>query len=212
MPSAVRKTSRREAGIPETLPVGSRKPANRSCYAGRKTSIGKASMPGALPAGSYGPANRFRKPDRPLVALWSVALLGLWFSATAGDEPVRYRVENHAILDSLIGRAGDPARGEQIVRDPDKVTCLICHAIPIEGEPDPGNIGPPLHGVASRYTAGELRLRLVDPKRLNPDTVMPSYFARDGHHRVAPEYRGRSIYSASEIEDVIAYLQTLSTK
>ena len=169
-------------------------------------------MPGALPAGSFGPANRFRKSDRLLVALCCVALLGLWFSATAGDEPVRSRVENHAILDSLTGRTGDPARGERIVRDPDKATCLICHAIPIEGEPDPGNIGPPLHGVASRYTAGELRLRLVDPKRLNPDTVMPSYYARDGRHRVAAAYRGRSIYSASEIEDVIAYLQTLSVE
>ena len=150
--------------------------------------------------------------DLPFVALWSVALLGLCFSAVAEEEPAAYRVENHAIHESLTGRPGDPVRGKRIVRDPDKATCLICHAIPIEGEPDPGNIGPPLHGVASRYTAGELRLRLIDPKRLNPETVMPSYYARGGLHRVAPEYRGRSIYSASELEDVIAYLRTLSAK
>ena len=198
--------------MPGALPAGAFRLPNHLRNPRRGACMGDAGMPKPLPAGSFGPANRFRKPDRLLVALWSVALLGLWFSATAGDEPVRYRVKNHAILDSLTGRAGDPARGERIVRDPDKATCLICHAIPIEGEPDPGNIGPPLHGVASRYTAGELRLRLVDPKRLNPDTVMPSYYARDGHHRIAAEYRGQSIYSASEIEDVIAYLQTLSAE
>ena len=148
----------------------------------------------------------------PASARWCAALLGLWLSATAADEPPDLRGESFEIPEPLTGRPGNPARGERIVRDPDKATCLICHAIPIDGEPDPGNIGPPLHGVASRYTAGELRLRLVDPKRLNPETVMPSYYARDGLHRVASEYRGRTIYSASELEDVIAFLLALSTE
>ena len=172
-----------------------------------------AGMPKAhLRAGCPGRRHRSRKAALPLVALWSVALLGLGFPAVAEEEPAGSRVENHAILESLTGRPGNPARGERIVRDPDKATCLICHAIPIEGEPDPGNLGPPLHGVASRYTAGELRLRLVDPKRLNPETVMPSYYEARGLYRVANEYRGRSIYSASELEDVIAYLLTLSSE
>ena len=127
---------------------------------------------------------------------------------TPGAEPVE--IIDFAIPRPLTDRPGDPARGKRVLTDAGNATCLICHAMPIEGEPDPGNIGPPLHGIADRYTAGELRLRLVDPKRLNPETVMPSYFARDGLHRVAPEYRGRSIYSASEIEDVIAYLLTLT--
>ena len=125
------------------------------------------------------------------------------------DEAVDYQVIDLSIPDSLTGQLGDPVRGERIVRDKDNATCLICHAIPLRDEPDPGNIGPPLDGVGSRYTAGELRLRLVDPKRLNADTVMPSYYKRDGFHRVAPEYQGKSIYSAEDIEDVIAYLLTL---
>ena len=66
------------------------------------------------------------------------------------------------------------------------------------------------HLMRRSCTAGELRLRLVDPKRFNPSTVMPSYVTRDGLHRVVPEYRGRSIHSAGEIEDVVAYLPTLS--
>ena len=140
-----------------------------------------------------------------------MALVGLGILVTAeADEPPDYRIENNAIVESLTGRPGDPARGERIVRDPDRATCLICHALPIDGEPDPGNIGPPLGGIADRYSAGQLRLRLVDPRRFNPDTVMPSYHARGGRYRVADEYRGRPIYSAGEIEDVIAYLMTLS--
>src|SRR5690606_39700877 len=75
---------------------------------------------------------------------------------------------------------GNPVRGRQIVRDINNATCLICHAMPIPEEPDHGEIGPPLHGVGSRYTVEELRLRLVDPKAINPDTIMPSYFRAEG--------------------------------
>ena len=178
-----------------------------------RTASGRdAGLTGALPAGSFRPAIRLRGRERRLVALWGIALLGLSFSAAAADGPVGYRIENQAIPESLTGRPGDPVRGQRIVRDPDRATCLICHAIPIEGEPDPGNIGPPLDGIAGRYSAGELRLRLVDPKRLNPDTAMPSYYAKDGLHRVAPEYQGQSIYSATEVEDVVAYLLTLTAE
>lgn len=124
-------------------------------------------------------------------------------------EPFDYEIVDFAIPKPLGGTAGDPERGKRIVRDADNATCLICHAVPIDGEPDPGNIGPPLDGVGSRYTAGELRLRLVEPQFLNPETVMPSYYRSDGLHRVATEYDGRTVYGAGEIEDVIAYLMTL---
>ncbi len=124
-------------------------------------------------------------------------------------EPIDYEIVDFAIPYSLTGAVGDPERGERIVRDADNATCLICHAVPIEGEPDPGNIGPSLDGVGSRYTAGELRLRLVEPQFLNPETVMPSYYRSDGLHGVATEYEGRTVYDAGEIEDVIAYLMTL---
>ena len=212
MRTPARETSTHEAGTPEARPSGAFTPPNRPPSARRKVCKGDAGMPEAHPAGSPGPPNHSRKRHLPFVARWSAVLLGLWLSATAADDSPSYRVENLAIPESLTGRAGDPARGERVVRDPDKATCLICHAIPIEGEPDPGNIGPPLHGVANRYTAGQLRLRLVDPKRLNPDTAMPSYYAKDGLHRVAPEYQGQSIYSATEVEDVVAYLLTLTAE
>lgn len=213
MHPARREASRCVAGRSGALPAAACGPPDHLRSPRRGARKRESGMPNPLRPGCPGPPNRSRRVALALAALGSATLLGLGFSAAAAEEELAgYRVENHAIPESLTGRPGNPVRGERIVRDPDKATCLICHAIPIEGEPDPGNIGPPLHGVASRYTAGELRLRLVEPKRLNPETVMPSYYEARGLYRVATEYRGRSIYSASEIEDVIAYLLTLSSE
>lgn len=104
---------------------------------------------------------------------------------------------------------GDPSRGRAIVADRTRGLCLLCHAGPIPEERFQGNLAPPLDGAGLRWSAAELRLRLVDGKRLNPDSIMPSYYRVEGLHRVAPAQRGRAILAAQEIEDVIAYLLTL---
>ena len=57
----------------------------------------------------------------------------------------------------------------------------------------------------------ELRLRLVDPKALNPDTIMPAYHRVEGFHRVHERYGGKPILTAQQIEDVVAYLLTLQS-
>lgn len=72
-----------------------------------------------------------------------------------------------------------------------------------------GNIGPPLSGIGARLSAGQLRLRVVDQSRLNHDTVMPSYYRVEGLTRVAPAYQGKPVLTAGQIEDVVAFLQTL---
>ena len=120
-----------------------------------------------------------------------------------------YEIVGDAIPQSLTRDPGNPARGRQIVRDLSKATCLICHVMPIPEEPNHGEIGPPLAGVGSRYSAGELRLRVVDPKAIDPDTVMPAYHRVEGLYRVLGRFEGRPIYSAQEVEDVVAYLSSL---
>ena len=87
--------------------------------------------------------------------------------------------------------------------------CIICHAMPLPQRQFHGNVGPPLDGVGSRYTAGELRLRIVDPKVINPETVMPAYYKVEGLHRALDRYRGQPILTAQQVEDVVAYLLTL---
>lgn len=90
-----------------------------------------------------------------------------------------------------------------------EANCLLCHAVPETGIRFMGDIAPPLSGIGSRLSAGQLRLRIVDQSRLNADTVMPSYYRIEGLVRVAPAYRGKPVLTAQQIEDVVAYLQTL---
>ena len=120
-----------------------------------------------------------------------------------------YQVSDGAIAQPLTDQPGVPARGKMVVLDPTRGNCVICHPTPIAEAEFQGDVGPDLAGVGSRYSAGELRLRVVDAKRLNPDSVMPAYFRTDGLHRVLNEYRGKPILTAQEVEDVVAYLMTL---
>jgi sulfur-oxidizing protein SoxX len=110
---------------------------------------------------------------------------------------------------SLTGKPGDPARGRAIVANRTVGLCLLCHSGPIAEERFQGNLAPSLAGAGTRSTPGQLRLRLVDPARLNPDTIMPPYYRLDGLTRVAKTFQGKTLLSAEQIEDVVAYLATL---
>ncbi len=107
--------------------------------------------------------------------------------------------------------AGDAARGRRIVEDRALSACLLCHAGPFLAPHLQGNIGPPLNGIGARLGPDELRLRLTEPARFNPDTPMPAYGHVDGLHRVGPAWRGRPILTPAQIEDVVAFLSTLRT-
>jgi sulfur-oxidizing protein SoxX len=110
---------------------------------------------------------------------------------------------------SLTGMPGDPARGRAIVADRTRGLCLLCHQAPIPEERFQGNLAPSLAGTGSRGTDAELRLRIVDGRRINPETIMPSYGIVSDAPRVGQAWQGRPILSAGEIEDVVAYLVTL---
>jgi sulfur-oxidizing protein SoxX len=121
---------------------------------------------------------------------------------------VPYEVAGDAIPQPLTAAPGDPGRGRAIVARRDS-TCLLCHAAPIAEERFQGDLAPDLKGTGKRWSAGELRLRLVDATRLNAATIMPSYYRVDGLNRVAPNFRGKPVLTAQQIEDVVAYLMTL---
>jgi sulfur-oxidizing protein SoxX len=131
-------------------------------------------------------------------------------TAYSDDKLVPYRIMDGAIPEPLTAQPGDPERGRRIVHDRDGGDCTICHAMPLPQREFHGTIGPPLDGIGSRATAGVLRLRLVDPKALNPATIMPAYYKLEGLYRVLDRYRARPILTAQQIEDVIAYLLTLT--
>lgn len=128
-----------------------------------------------------------------------VAALPLCGGALAAD----------GIETSLTGAPGDPARGRVIVADRTRGLCLLCHAGPIPEERFQGNLAPSLVGAGARSSEQELRLRLVDSRRLNPDTIMPAYGTSAGFTRVGAAFRDKPILDPAEIEDVVAYLKTL---
>jgi sulfur-oxidizing protein SoxX len=119
-----------------------------------------------------------------------------------------YAVVGDAIPQSLTGMPGDVTRGRALVVDRAS-TCILCHNGPFPELKFQGDLAPGLGGAGSRWSEGQLRLRLVDASRLNPATIMPSYYRVEGLDRVGPAWRGKPILSAEQIEDMVAYLVTL---
>ncbi len=150
-----------------------------------------------------------RSPPRPLRDALVGAAASL-LAAAGGEEPLRpYAVVGDAIPGSLTGAAGDPARGRAIVLDRRLGACLLCHTGPFPEERFQGTLAPDLSGAGSRWSAGRLRLRVVDATGLNPETIMPPYYRVDGLTRVGNAWRGKPMLSAEQIEDVVAFLSTL---
>jgi L-cysteine S-thiosulfotransferase len=121
----------------------------------------------------------------------------------------RYAIVGDAIPDSLTGTPGDAERGRSIVVNRQVGLCLLCHTGPYPEERFQGTLAPDLKGTGSRWSQGQLRLRIVDASRLNPDTIMPPYYRLEGLVRVAPAFQGKPLLTAEQIEDVIAHLATL---
>ncbi|MBH89480.1 MAG: sulfur oxidation c-type cytochrome SoxX [Magnetovibrio sp.] len=147
-------------------------------------------------------------PHRMLLATITGAVI---FSSTiAGVKAHEYTIVDDTIPVSLTGVPGDPVKGKKLAINRKKGNCLACHAMPIPEEQFHGEVGPDLHGVGSRMTEAELRLRLVNSKALNPDTIMPA-FHKVALNRVLKKFKGKTILGAQEVEDIIAYLMTIKS-
>jgi sulfur-oxidizing protein SoxX len=109
----------------------------------------------------------------------------------------------------LTGSKGDPARGRAVVASRQQGLCLLCHSGPFPEERFQGTLAPDLNGIGARMSEAQIRMRIVDPARFNPSTIMPAYYRSEGLVRVAPSFRGKTILTAEQIEDVVAFLGTL---
>ena len=136
----------------------------------------------------------------------AAALLAL--PCPAGAQGLRpYAVLGDAIPEPFTAR-GDATRGRALVVERSS-TCILCHNGPFPEQKFQGDLAPGLAGTGSRWSEGQLRLRLVDASSLNAATIMPSYYRVDGLTRTGPAWRGKPILSAEQIEDIVAYLVTL---
>lgn len=139
-----------------------------------------------------------------------VLAFGACATAAAAGEMVAYQVvDDMEIAKSLTGKAGDPKQGRVVAADRKLGNCLACHSLPMPEQQFHGATGPDLAGVGSRLTQGEIRLRVVNPKVVNPETMMPAFYRVDGLHRVMDDFAGKPILTAAQVEDVVAYLMTL---
>jgi sulfur-oxidizing protein SoxX len=131
----------------------------------------------------------------------------------SAEEVATYEVvDGTSIPKPLTETPGDAVRGREVAINRKQGNCLACHILPIPEQPFHGEVGPDLSEAGSAYSAGELRLRVVNPKVLNPGTIMPAFYRTDGFHRVVEKFQGKSILTAQQVEDVIAYLVTLKSQ
>jgi L-cysteine S-thiosulfotransferase len=143
-------------------------------------------------------------------AAMAVALLCASMQARAQAAPLD--VSGDAVPQSLTGTPGDPARGRAIVANRQVGLCLLCHSGPFPEERFQGNLAPSLAGAGARWSEGQLRLRVADARRLNPQSLMPTYLrtgSSDSPDRVAAAWQGKPILQPQQIEDVVAFLKTL---
>ena len=111
--------------------------------------------------------------------------------------------------DSFVIPQGDAVRGESIVTSRQLGLCLLCHSAPAGDPRVQGNLAPNLAGAGSRWSKAQLRERIANARAINPESIMPSYASTEGLNRVAQAWVGQPLLNAQQIEDVVAYLETL---
>lgn len=141
--------------------------------------------------------------------LTSLVALLLAASLAKAEELRAFKITGDAIAEPLGGATGDAARGRAFVADRQKGLCLLCHTGPFPEQRFQGTLAPSLSGAGSRWNEGQLRLRLVDSAKLNPATIMPSYYRTQGFTRVGSAWQNKPVLTPEQIEDVVAFLVTL---
>ncbi len=140
----------------------------------------------------------------------AIALFLIAAQASAQD-PIKLDIVNDTLPNSLTGAPGDAEAGKKVFLTRTLGNCLACHKVTsLKSEEFHGEFGPSLDGVAGRYTEPQLRLIVADPKRIFTDTVMPAFYKNDGLNRVRPEFAGKPILTAAQVEDLVAFLKTLN--
>ena len=126
--------------------------------------------------------------------LLSALLFGAAAAAAAGDSmPPTPSAQN-----------ADVERGRKLVQNRQETGCVLCHTIP--GFKDGGEMGPNLTGLSQRLTPDQIRMRIADPRVINPQSFMPAYFSTEGLHNVAKPLIGKTVLSEQGLEDIVTYL------
>lgn len=148
---------------------------------------------------------------RKICAAAIVTAIGLTGEAWAGTiSPDSVEFEDGAIAASLTGVAGNAETGRKVFANRKQGNCLACHQNEdLRAEPFHGEVGPMMDGVADRWTEAELRGIVVNSKMTFDGTIMPSFYRTTNGARPLEKFEGKTILTAEQVEDVVAYLLTL---
>lgn len=148
-----------------------------------------------------------------------LAAASLWAGAAFAEPiaPMDVSFVDGAIEQSLSGMPGDPANG-RVLMNKGSGNCIACHQVSDLAEfPFHGEIGPMLDGAGERWSEAELRGIVANAKIMFPESMMPSFYRTDGFTRPGNAYTGKAaegdldpLLTAQEVEDVVAYLLTLT--
>ncbi len=141
----------------------------------------------------------------------TAAFFSMLSTAAVAQDAIKLDIVKDEIPKSLTGAPGNAEAGKKVFLTRNLGNCLACHQVSaLKSEEFHGEFGPSLDGVAGRYSEAQLRLIVADPKRIFSNTVMPAFYRNEGLSRVRPEFAGKSILTAAQVEDVIAFLKTLN--
>ena len=125
-------------------------------------------------------------------------------------KPMDVSFSDGAVEASLTGQPGDAKAGREVFANRKQGNCLACHVNTDLSELSfHGEVGPALDGAADRWSEAELRGIVANSKMMFEDTIMPSFYVDGGYTRPLEKFDGKSILSAQQVEDVVAYLMTL---
>jgi len=144
--------------------------------------------------------------------LGAIAAFALSTAAIASEvAPSAVEFTDDGVVISLTGVAGDAAAGAETFKSRKLGNCLACHANnDMSGDLFHGDVGPTLDGVASRWDEPQLRAIVTNSKKVFTDeTVMPGFYSLEVGQHVAENVAGKTILTAQQVEDVVAYLGTL---
>jgi len=125
-------------------------------------------------------------------------------------KPMNVAYVDGSVEASLTGAAGDAAAGREVFANRKQGNCLACHANTDWSEQSfHGEVGPTMDGVGGRWTQAELRGIVTNSKKMFEGTIMPAFYVDSGYTRPLDDFAGKTILTAQQVEDVVAYLMTL---
>lgn len=146
------------------------------------------------------------------LTLAAAALCAGVTTAVAKDVPPGdVKIMDGELATPVTDATADAAEGRKYFADRKLGNCLACHAnTDMSEQLFHGEVGPPLDGVAERWSTEQLRAIVVNSKAVFGDqTVMPGFYTLDVGKHVRKDLVGKTILTAEQVESIVAYLGTL---